>query len=124
MEFWNSTLYGNNYTLGIKYSYKALINDNSNINIITQLEKKYLNEGNNYEPLFWYAISDVEKDLNIKNDDNLNKAIYWINNNGGISLWESNEDKENWYNEINKLKNKLLKEEQCYYQMINNIIIL
>lgn len=110
MGFWSSTLYGNDYTLDIRDSYIQLIQDKSAKEVFRVLKNEYLEKGNMYEPLFWYAIADVEKDLGIKNDKNLSKALSWINKKGGITLWTTEDDINTWQIELDNLRNKLLSE--------------
>lgn len=108
MGFWGTKLYQNDYTLDIKDAFVELI-QRKNINETTAIiYNDFYDEDPNYEPLFWYAISDVQKEYGFLDDITLKKALEWIDREGGINLWETKKQKENWITELSKLKIKLL----------------
>lgn len=108
MGFWGTKLYQNDYTLDIKDAFVELI-QRKNINETTAIiYNDFYDEDPNYEPLFWYAISDVQKEYGFLDDITLKKALEWIDREGGINLWETKKQKEKWITELSKLKIKLL----------------
>ena len=108
MGFWGTKLYQNDYTLDIRDAFVELIKRKNIDETTAIIYNDFYDDDPNYEPLFWYAISDVRKEYGFLDDITLQKVLEWIDRGGGINLWETKKQKENWIIELSKLKAKLL----------------
>jgi hypothetical protein len=110
MGAWGSGLYANDTTCDVRDTYIKLIQDQlSN----TDAYQTILNKCNEYigsddEPFFWYALADTQWQLGRLNSEVKEKALEWINNDGGLELWEESKTKgAGWKKTLKKLKSKL-----------------
>lgn len=108
MGFWGTKLYQNDYTEDIKDAFVVLIKRKDIEETITIIKNDFYDDDPDYEPLFWYAFSDMLKEYGFLDEDTLKKTLEWINKKGGINLWETKKQKEKWIIELDKLKTKLL----------------
>lgn len=111
MGIWSSHLYGNDTTTDVRDSYQELIYETLDIEkAYTKLMKEYDEYlGTDEEPLVWYAIADLQWRYGRLMPEVKDKAIYWIDNNGGVDLWEEDpKGAVNFRKNILKLKSKIL----------------
>lgn len=111
MGIWSSHLYGNDTTTDVRDSYQELIYETLDIKkAYVELMKEYDEYlGTNEEALVWYAIADLQWRYGRLMPEVKEKALYWIENDGGVDLWEENPNgAKKFRNNIIKLRNKLL----------------
>ena len=109
MGFWSENLYGNDFTLDVKDSFKEYLENNEYHEAIKKLKEEYLKDlDEDEESLFWYALAEREKFYGITDDNAIDIALKYIKNNGGIEIFDTKSQKEKWKITLEKLKEKLL----------------
>lgn len=111
LGFWSTSLYGNDITTDVRDSYQELIYETLDVEkaYYKLLEDYSEYFGTEEEPLVWYAIADLQWKYGRIMPEVRDKAVYFIDNDGGIDLWEFNsKDRIKFKNNIYKLKDKLL----------------
>ncbi|NMC56645.1 MAG: hypothetical protein GYA50_05440 [Eubacteriaceae bacterium] len=110
MGAWGASLYANDCTCDVKDTYMKFLEEQySNEDAYQQTIEK-LNEyfGDTDEPLLWYALADTQWRLGRLMPEVKEKALYWIEKEGGIALWEeSKSGGAGWKKTLAKLKEKL-----------------
>ncbi len=110
MGFWNTTLYSNDITCDIRDSYLELLKHNSNNVIIYQNIIKEYQElfDTDEEPLFWYALADVQWDVGRLSERVKNNVLKYIEEQAGSSFWEDDLDKQSeWHRTLQQLQHKI-----------------
>ncbi|MCL2841014.1 MAG: hypothetical protein FWE05_09615 [Defluviitaleaceae bacterium] len=113
MGTWGHELYDNDITCDIRDSYIGFlqdkVSDKDAYDKILELYHECI--GDEYdEPLFWYALADTQWGVGRLTAEVKEQALNWIENDGGVSLWEgSDTDSSNWRKTLKKLKIKLEK---------------
>ena len=111
MGAWGSSLYANDTTCDVRDKYRKYLEEQlSN----EEAYKKILEDFNDCmgdsdeEPLFWYALADSQWKVGRLTEDVKQKALDWIDKEGGIELWnESKSGPGGWKKTLDKLKTKL-----------------
>jgi len=114
MGTWGTGLYSNDLSLDVRDTYK------------NQLERIKTNEeafeatcemykecmGTDEEPLFWYALADMQWRYGKLMPQVKEKALWWIAQGGGTDEWkEKKSDLRQWLKTLEKLKTKLESEQ-------------
>ena len=111
MGFWGSSLYANDTTCDVHDSYigyleQGISNEEAYEKVLDEFQE-YM--GDEEEPLFWYALAETQWKLGRLRPEVKEKALEWIENDGGMSLWEESANKgAGWKKTILKLQEKLL----------------
>lgn len=111
MGTWNGELFGNDTASDIRESYLELLCDcYSDEQAYEMLLKEYEELiGSDEESIFWYAIAATQWGVGRLMLSVKEKALYWIENNGGIELWNDTvQNQEQWKKTLSKLKNVLI----------------
>ena len=109
MGTWNRGLYGNDFANDVKGTYLTVLK-------ITQDPEKaykytlaeYKDDFGDDEPLFWYVLADQQLVYGILKDSVKNKAIDWIDKEGGMEKWEEEQKANKFRLTLNKLKDALI----------------
>lgn len=110
MAFWGYGLYANDCAADVKDTYVSLLqNGLDDEEVYAQMLeefKEYL--GTEEEPLFWYALADIQWQKGRLRSEVKQKALFWINNNGGLDFWMDSANKgTGWKNTLLKLQTRL-----------------
>lgn len=110
MGTWGTSLYANDSTNDVKDCYKKFLQDMLSNEEAYQKTMEQCHEyiGDDEEPLFWYALADTQWRLGRLMPDVKEKALSWIENAGGLDIWEeSKSDARGWKKTLDKLKDQL-----------------
>ena len=110
MGTWGTSLYANDSTNDVKDCYKKFLQDMLSDEEAYQKTMELFHEyiGDDEEPLFWYALADTQWRLGRLMPDVKEKALNWIENAGGLDIWEeSKSDSRGWKKTLDKLKDQL-----------------
>ena len=110
MGAWGSSLYANDTTLDVRDTYLEYLKRESSDEQVLQLTlqdfEEYLNTDE--EPFVWLALADTLWKYGRLTEEVKTKALYWIENEGGMELWEDSANKgAGWKKTLVKLKEKL-----------------
>jgi len=116
MGAWGSSLYANDTASDVRDTYMDFLKDqlNSQEAYDKTLEKlkDYMTDPDE-APLFWYALADTQWQVGRLTPDVKEKALEWIDKDGGMSLWEdSPSGGAGWQKTLDKLKTKLETEQR------------
>jgi len=111
MGFWGSSLYSNDSTCDIRDGYlnfirEGLSNEEAYEKILENLQD-YIKFDE--EPLFWFALAETQWKVGRLRPDVKEKALEWIEKNGGLDVWEEENPKggSGWKKTLQKLRDKL-----------------
>lgn len=110
LGFWNATLYSNDIACDVRDSYIEFLEKQlSNKDAYKKTYEEYIELiGTDEEPLFWYSLADTQWKLGRLMPIVKEKALFFIQQKGGLSLWENNlRNVSKWEKEIRKLKIKI-----------------
>ena len=110
MGAWSAHLYGNDTALDVRDIYMGFLKEQLGNEEAFQktLEKCHEYIEGEEEALFWYALADTQWRVGRLMPKVKEKALWWIENNGGIELWEeSKSGGRGWKKTLEKLKVKL-----------------
>jgi len=108
MGTWSRKLYGNDYACDIKDDcvlFLSYFQDGQKA--YEKLLEKHEKEFDDQEPLFWYAVADTMLKYGVLIPEVKEKALMWIENEGGIDLWEEAGKAEKWRETLQELKTGL-----------------
>jgi len=116
MGAWSSNLYGNDTTCDVRDTYTSFLEEQlSNQEAYERtLEKfhEYIGDEDE-EPLFWFALAETQWKVGRLMPDVKNKALEWIEKDGGTILWEdSKRGAAAWKKTLEKLYVKLETEQR------------
>ena len=106
----NTTLYGNDTACDVrdtylKYLYEQLDDNKAYSNVINDFGEYF---GTEEEPIVWYALADTQWRLGRLCCQVKEKALEWINVNGGESMFEENtESLSKWRDTLRELQKTL-----------------
>lgn len=110
MGFWNATLYSNDTTQDVRDTYidylkKHVCDEMAYQNTYDEYRELI---GTEEEPLFWYAMADVQWNVGRLTPEVKAQALKWINIEGGMSMWEEHPHlSKKWRETLQKLCSKL-----------------
>lgn len=111
MGTWGSGLYANDTTCDVRDTYLNYLRDglsNQESYEKTLLEMETCLDDEDEAPLFWYAMAETQWKVGRLMPDVRDKALEWIEKEGGLSLWlESSSKGTGWKKTLSKLKEKL-----------------
>lgn len=110
MGFWGTALYENDCTCDVRDAYteylRAMLGEKNTFQDLEVYFKDYL--GTDEEPLFWYAIADTQWHFGRLLPEVKDKAMFWLQNDGGITQWEGNvKGERGWKKTMERLHNQL-----------------
>ena len=113
MGAWSRKIFDNDTTSDIKDTYieflKSQYSDEEAYELTYQEFKDLI--GSDEEPLFWYAISAVQWQVGRLMEPIKEKALFWIEHNGGLDLWNNTkQDREKWSKTLLELKDMMTSE--------------
>ena len=127
MGSWGTLLFSNDIACDIKNTYthfleQQLSNEEAYHNTLIEYEEII---GTDEEPFLWYSLADIQWDVGRLLPEVKNKALKFINENGGISFWITNQQNlHQWEKELQNLKIKLespMPPEKRFRKPINTI---
>lgn len=106
MGFWGTALYNNDCTCDVKDLYLQFIqtaaDEEHTLQNLEELFRDYI--GTDEEPLLWYALADTQWHFGRLLPEVREKALYWLQNNGGAEQWHGNAKREQgWAKTMDKL---------------------
>ena len=111
MGFWGSSLYANDTTSDVRDSYMNYLMDQlSDQEVYEKIMEKFAEyfEDEDEEPLVWYALAETQWKVGRLLPEVKEKALYWIEHNGGLELWLDTPSKgKGWLKTLDKLREKL-----------------
>jgi len=111
MGFWGSGLYANDTTSDVRDSYMEYLMDQlSDQDAYDKILEKFSEyfEDNDEGPLVWYALADTQWKVGRLCPEVREKALYWIEHNGGLEPWLDTPSKgKGWLKTLDKLREKL-----------------
>ena len=110
MGAWGSSLYANDITCDVRDTYTQYLMDQLSSEEAYQKLLDYYKEcmDTDEEALVWFALADTQWRLGRLMPEVKAKALYWIENGGGMELWEESANGgKGWQNTLNKLKLRL-----------------
>lgn len=111
MGTWNRNLFSNDTACDIKDTYIELLqNQHSDEEAYDMTCREYIELiGSDEEPIFWFAIAAIQWQVGRLTPVAKEKALYWIDANGGIDLWnETKKGRVEWKKTLLKLKEVLI----------------
>lgn len=114
MGVWGSKLYENDCACDVRDTYREFLQDQSNhheayLKAMEQL-KAYI--GTDEEPILWFALADTQWHLGKLMPEVQEKALNWIEKEGGLSLWtDDGKNGDGWKKTLKKLKLRLESEQ-------------
>lgn len=93
MGFWGTALYENDCTCDVRDTYLEYICENGNtitLQDVSLVFRDYINTDE--EALLWYAIADTQWHLGNLLPEIKDKAVFWLQNRGGMERWKENAD--------------------------------
>ena len=113
MSAWGTSLYANDWTCDVRDTYIGFLE--AKFSNAVAYEKTiesfcdYLDT--ELEPLLWYALADTQWALGRLMPDVKDKAMFWIENKGGLGIWDENLARVNgWKKTMASLKARLDKQ--------------
>lgn len=111
MGFWGSGLYANDTTSDVRDSYmECLMDQMSDQDAYDKIMEKFSEyfDDEDEGPLVWYALADTQWKVGRLLPEVKEKALYWIENNGGLDPWQDTPCKgKGWLKTLDKLREKL-----------------
>lgn len=110
MGAWGSGLYANDSTCDVRDSYISYLQEGlNNTDAYDKIRKEYDEYiGDQDEPFFWFALAETQWRLGRLQPEVKEKAIEWIEKDGGLELWEESANGgAGWKKTLQKLKEKL-----------------
>ena len=111
MGFWGSSLYANDTTSDVRDSYmNYLMNQLSDQEAYEKILNEYADcfKDEDEGPLAWYALAETQWKVGRLLPEVKEKALYWIEHNGGLELWLDTPSKgKGWLKTLDKLREKL-----------------
>lgn len=110
MGFWGTSLYANDCTCDLRDDYKRHLCETSDDDealkrIIIDYQHFW---GTDEEALIWFALADTQWRLGRLSSEVKEKAIYWINHDGGMLFWEDSPKKgKAWKKTLEQLRVRL-----------------
>ena len=108
MGTWSRKLYGNDYARDIKDDcvlFLSYFQDGQKA--YEKLLETYEKDFDDQEPIFWYAVADTMLKYGVLLPEVKEKALMWIENEGGIDLWEEVGKADRWRETLQELKTGL-----------------
>lgn len=92
MGTWSTGLFGNDIACDVKDTYMSSLRQGMSHDEAYEHTLAEYSEliGTDEEPLFWYAIAETQWNLGVDAQQSRLKAMEWIAQQGGISLWAGN----------------------------------
>lgn len=112
MGFWGSSLYSNDCTCDVRDTYLSLLQEQRSNEEACRCVLDDFHEcfGTDEEPLFWYALADTQWRVGRLMPDVREKALYWLEREGGIDFWEEYpRGRAGWRKTLAKLEETLRK---------------
>jgi hypothetical protein len=110
MGAWGSSLYANDCSCDVRDTYMKFLQEQMSNEEAYQrtIEKHHEYIGDEDEPLLWYALADTQWKTGRLMPKVKEKALGWIENGGGMTLWEeSKSGGAGWKKTLEKLKKQL-----------------
>ncbi len=110
MGFWGSSLYSNDCTCDVRDYYLDLLKSDPEEKDLSERVIEHFREylGTDEEPLFWYALADSQWQKGRLDPDVREKALQWLQKNGGLEFWEDSKTKgTGWIKTMEKLRERL-----------------
>lgn len=110
MGTWSSSLYGNDTTCDVRDAYMSFLKEQlGNDDAYKKTLERFRETINGDEgSLFWFALAETQWKVGRLTADVKEKALYWIEQGGGLELWLENDGKgTGWLKTLEKLKQKL-----------------
>ncbi len=110
MGFWGSTLYANDCASDVKDSYLDMLKADPGEDCITEkiIVKFHEYLGTDEEPLFWYALADIQWQAGRLHPQVREMALEWLAREGGLNLWADSKTKgSGWKKTMDKLEARL-----------------
>ena len=112
MEFWSTSLYGNDLTLDVRDKLDDLLKSGVSSQDVYQEMLKCFEEvlSTDEESLFWFALADRMWDYGILTDEIKEKALTYMTNiaeHEYLDELETARERRSWQNTLNKLKTKI-----------------
>ena len=110
MGTWSRTLFSNDTARDIKDTYIELLRDQYSDDEAYDMTCREYNEliGSDEEPIFWFAIAAVQWQTGRLTSAVKKEALYWIEANGGIDLWNETKKGRDWEKTLLELKELLI----------------
>lgn len=111
MGTWSRKLFANDTACDIKDTYIELLsNQYSDEDAYSNAYQEYSELiGSDEEPIFWLAIAAIQWQVGRLTEDVKQKALYWIDADGGIDLWEgTKQGRAKWKKTLSELKETLM----------------
>lgn len=111
METWNRNLFSNDTACDIRDTYIQLLRkQHSEEEAFDRTLKEYSElMGSEEEPLFWFAMATVQWQVGRLMPDVKEKALSWIEAQGGMELWEGTKNgQEKWKATLLELKERFM----------------
>lgn len=110
MGTWSRTLFSNDTARDIKDTYIELLRDQYSDDEAYDMTCREYNEliGSDEEPIFWFAIAAVQWQTGRLTSAVQKEALYWIEANGGIDLWNETKKGRGWEKTLSELKELLI----------------
>lgn len=108
MGTWSIKIFDNDTALDIKETYIEFLKNQYSDEEAYELTHQEFNElmGTDEEPLFWYAIAYIQWENGRLMPKVKQKAIFWIERNGGLEIWDIKKANK-WKSNLIELKRKL-----------------
>ena len=108
MGTWSRKLYGNDYASDVKGDLVERLSyfqdaQKAYESMLEQYEKEFDDE----EPLFWYAMADTMLKYGVLLPEVKEKALKWIEEEGGIDRWQEAKKADSWRETLKELKEGL-----------------
>ena len=110
MGFWSTNLYGNDTTCYVRDFIIDKLTEGVNLNEILQKIEVFNDEEE--EILSFLAIADTLWNYGMLNEELKEKALYYINNNALLDLWDTDSQKRKWILTLQKVKDKIVQQKQ------------
>jgi len=110
MGAWGSGLYANDGTCDVRNTYMSCLKDGQGNLEAYHNTLEMLNDfiGDEDEPLLWFALAETQWKTGRLLPEVKEKALYWIEKEGGIELWEESASGGlGWKKTLQNLKKKL-----------------
>lgn len=111
MGTWDRKIFNNDTACDIKENYIELLSNQYSDENAYEMTYQEFEEliGSDEEPLFWYAIAAIQWQVGRLMPSVKDKALFWIDVNGGIELWnEARQGKDKWSKTLLELKEVLM----------------
>lgn len=109
MGFWNYKLYGNDTACDVRDAYIEFAQNGDISNAYKLLKKEFSDVfGSDEEPLFWYALAETQWQYGELSEEVKQNALNWINQKGGLELFEGSKKVDAWLSTLASLQEKLI----------------